>query len=246
MDNWHSSARGREREREMMILWRLVWKQQTLVPTDFLSACFPRPVRLPPILRARLTVSTARLPRLPSSRSASRTRPWSRTVPTVSQSLVLGCTPCPATGFLRCALAGDQRWTDFHLAAAPRGIAASALFGASALCGLPPPTSPSLFHPGSRLAPRSILSLRSMPPISLSRPPAPRLAVLVHPLSGPHPRIVGWHGIPCGTTPFRGFSSGLPSSSRRYSACQHRRRRENRYYGEINMIGRRMPRYPYT
>lgn len=37
-----------------------------------------------------------------------------------------------------------------------------------------------------------------------------------------------------------------PSSSRGYSASQHRRRRENRYYGEINMIGRRMPRYPYT
>lgn len=31
----------------------------------------------------------------------------------------------------------------------------------------------------------------------------------------------------------------LPSS---YSACQHRQRRENRYYGKINMIQRRMPR----
>lgn len=46
--------------------------------------------------------------------------------------------------------------------------------------------------------------------------------------------------------PVRLLALRHPSSSRGYSASQHRRRRENRYYGEINMIGRRMPRYPYT
>lgn len=48
------------------------------------------------------------------------------------------------------------------------------------------------------------------------------------------------------TPPVRLLALRHPSSSHGYSASQHRRRRENRYYGEINMIGRRMPRYPYT
>lgn len=105
---------------------------------------------------------------------------------------------------VRCALAGDQRWTDSHLAAAPRGIAASALFGASALCGLPPPMS--LLS----LQPRPILSLSSSLSLSLSlSPPSPpfpfpsRRRYPAPSSSGPHPRIVGWHGIPCGTIPFR-------------------------------------------
>lgn len=107
--------------------------------------------------------------------------------------------------------------------------------------------------------------LRCTTPFSLH--PAARslfraLALAFNP-SAAHIRASGWRGTPCGTTllplplglhpllpltlpPARLFALRHPSSSRGYSASQHRRRRENRYYGEINMIGRRMPRYPYT
>lgn len=75
---------------------------------------------------------------------------------------------------VRCALAGDQRWTDSHLAAAPRGIAASPLFGASALCGLPPPMSLLSLQPRPILSLPSSLSIRPPPPLSLSlSPPFP-------------------------------------------------------------------------
>lgn len=75
---------------------------------------------------------------------------------------------------VRCALAGDQRWTDSHLAAAPRGIAASPLFGASALCGLPPPMSLLSLQPRPILSLPSSLSIRPTPPLSLSlSPPFP-------------------------------------------------------------------------
>lgn len=145
---------------------------------------------------------------------------------------------------VRCALVGDQRWTDSHLAAAPRGIAASALFGASALCGLPPPISTLSLPPPPRRSLWSTLFLPSIPPsLSLSL----SLAVpLVYPRAA-HIRA-SWGGMVYHAVqpPFRRSLVGFPSSSRCYSACQHRRRRENRYYGEINMIGRRMPRYPYT
>lgn len=96
----------------------------------------------------------------------------------------------------------------------------------------------------------SSLSIRPTQPLSLHPFPFPLIVVLAHPPSlferptSAH-RGVAWYTMRY--NPLPSFSRReFPSSSRCYSACQHRRRRENRYYGEINMIGRRMPRYPYT
>jgi len=50
----------------------------------------------------------------------------------------------PVKGIVRCGLAGDQRWTDSHLAAAPRGTAASTRFGASSVVTYRHRSPPSL------------------------------------------------------------------------------------------------------
>lgn len=249
--------------------------------------------------------------------------------------------------FARCGLAGDQRWTKIHLAATPRGTAASARFGASSVVAnrhrSPPPvlfvardifvislslsfslsfflpfspSSPartpasrrarldpsSLLHPRiiilsrspmlfvSRSLPHPALSVLSLcfstsfplqlvlvlvtyipsPPTTPSTtsflfvPLAPRLASHSRSrstLGGPHPRIVGWRGTPCGTTclPFLPslvlsppdllpHDSSLSDIPLPPGAIVH----PNIVGGErivtmaINMIERRMPRYPYT
>lgn len=50
----------------------------------------------------------------------------------------------PFKGVVRCGLAGDQRWTDSHLAAAPRGTAAPTRFGASSVVAYRHRSPPSL------------------------------------------------------------------------------------------------------
>lgn len=212
----------------------------------------------------------------------------------------------PFKGVVRCGLTGDQRWTDSHLAAAPRGTAAPTRFGASSVVAYrhrsPPSPSRSLVSshrpsrslclshplslalsflfplpfpsslsssactPASRrvrldptplhhsalspLPPRIVLprsptlsvscsplrlftfplslSLSSSPSTSFSLSPQLALVLVTYTFSpydcldspftlrphrrfiprspsrstlgGPHPRIVGWRGTPCGTT----------------------------------------------
>lgn len=100
----------------------------------------------------------------------------------------------PVRELARCGLAGDQRWTDFHLAAAPRGTAASARFGASSVGSLPPPFTTSLLSVARDISvlPLALNPLSLPPSLSgLACTPASRRASRFHlspPLCTPYRR----------------------------------------------------------
>lgn len=234
---------------------------QLIRPSSPITELFRAAVRSPPILRARLTVSTVTLrPRLTSfcdphgiddgyhepTDVADRFPQMSSSVP-VSVVTGLSDAPSPATNagliliwLQRRAVSPPRLSLALALCAAYRHRCLSSRFnrGRSSCSRLP------------SLSGRRRLSLS----LSLHPFPFPLVVVLAHPPLPPplferptsaH-RGVAWYTIRYNPLPPFSRREFRPSSSRCYSACQHRRRRENRYYGEINMIGRRMPRYPYT
>lgn len=174
------------------------------------NRAFRAAVRSPPILRARLTVSTVTLkPRLTSfcdphgiddgyhepTDVADRFPQMSSSVP-VSVVTGLSDAPSPATNaeliliwLQRRAVSPPRLSLALALCVAYRHWCPSSRFnrGRSSHSRL-------LSLSGQRSLSLSTLSLSLSSSFSLTLPPSS---------SGPHPRIVGWHGIPCGTIPFR-------------------------------------------
>lgn len=174
------------------------------------NRAFRAAVRSPPILRARLTVSTVTLkPRLTSfcdphgiddgyhepTDVADRFPQMSSSVP-VSVVTGLSDAPSPATNAGLILI-----WLQRRAVSPPRFSLALALCVAyrhwcpfSRFNRGRSSHSRLLSLSGQRSLSLSTLSLSLSSSFSLTLPPSS---------SGPHPRIVGWHGIPCGTIPFR-------------------------------------------
>lgn len=190
---------------------------QLIRPSSPITELFRAAVRSPPILRARLTVSTVTLrPRLTSfcdphgiddgyhepTDVADRFPQMSSSVP-VSVVTGLSDAPSPATNagliliwLQRRAVSPPRLSLALALCAAYRHRCLSSRFnrGRSSRSRLPSLSGRRRLSLSLSL---STLSLSLSSSFSLTLPSLPPSS------SGPHPRIVGWHGIPCGTIPFR-------------------------------------------
>lgn len=163
---------------------------------------FAQPVGSPPILRARLTVSTvtllARLTSYVPIYFVNRRSFADRFTVSVCP---LSAVPCPVTGLSDAPSPATNAGLIF-IRLQRRAVSPPRLSMALAPCvAYRHQTLLPSSQPLRPLSLRYSLSLRSMCTLSLPSPFAGRRSR--SPLSGPYPCIVGWYGIPCGTSPFR-------------------------------------------
>lgn len=224
----------------------LIWLQRRAVPPPRLALALALWVayrhRSPPLLSVARDISVLSLTlnplSLPPSLSSLACTPASRRASRSHPSPPL-CTPYRRSTSITDAVRPSLAVLHPVLPLSP----SSSLLFSSHIPSAPsdsPTTTPFTLYPPARSTSRSRSRSTPQRPTSAHRGVA--WYTMRYDLSPLTPQLPPSPSEP----PARLLTLRYPSSSRGYSASQHRRRRENRYYGEINMIGRRMPRYPYT